>query len=120
MFCIEDFSKKRIDAINKIWLAIMKMDTQKLSELLDDAIDYEDIGKGKFVEKLNARFQLHHTWGDEELLMDLDVCLGCKNNEPVCRFVGKNSGYNFALYFEVCQEQILDIYHCNCFKNKKK
>ena len=58
-----------LDYINSIWYAIMKMDTNLLNLLLEDDIDYEDIGKLAFLEKLNDRFNEHKTLGDSELLM---------------------------------------------------
>lgn len=36
--------KKTKDEITNIWLAIMKMDNYALNLLLDDNIDYEDLG----------------------------------------------------------------------------
>ena len=58
----------------------MNMSPYTLTELLDDDIDYEDIGKDKFIEKLNDRFNDHKTQGDSELLLDLDYCKGCNCN----------------------------------------
>ena len=106
-----------LDYINSIWYAIMKMEVGLLNLLLDDAIDYEDIGKLKFIEKLQDRFNDHKTQGDSELLLDLDYCKGCNCDKPVCKFVGNYSGKHFALFFEMTDEEITDIYHCNLYGN---
>lgn len=113
---IRDFGgKASLDKINLIWIAIMQMNKFSLFQLLDDAIDYEDIGKVKFIEKLADRYENHRTWGDSELLLDLDHCNGCHRNQPVSRFVGNNSGKHFALFFEIENGKIKDIYHCNWY-----
>ena len=88
-----------------------------LNLLLDDAINYENIGKLKFIEKLNDRFNEHKTLGDSELLLDLDYCKSCNCNKPVCKFIGNYSGKHFALFFEMTKEEITDIYHCNWYGN---
>jgi hypothetical protein len=113
---INDLKKnKELDYINSIWYAIMKMDTNLLNFLLEDDIDYEDIGKQGFIEKLNDRFNDHKTRGDSELFMDFDHCKLCNCNQPVCKFVGNRSGKHFALYFEMENKEIKDIYHCNWY-----
>jgi len=104
-----------LDYINSIWYAIMKMESGLLNLLLDEDIDYEDIGKLNFIEKLNDRFNDHKTLGDSELLLDLDYCKSCNCDKPVCKFVGNNSGKHFSLFFEMCEEEITDIYHCNWY-----
>ena len=104
-----------LDYINTIWYAIMKMELGFLNLLLDDAINYENIGKLKFIEKLNDRFNEHKTLGDSELLLDLDYCKSCNCNKPVCKFIGNYSGKHFALFFEMTKEEITDIYHCNWY-----
>ena len=108
-------SYKSINDFSLICYAIMCMDPIFLESLLDDNILYEDIGKIKFVEKLNDRFTEHKTWGDSELLLDIDYCNGCNCNKPVCKFVGNTSGKHFALFFEFTHEEITDIYHCNWY-----
>lgn len=108
-------TKKNLDYVNHIWMAIMKMNTSWLHHLLDDTIQYEDIGKVKFIEKLNNHFNSFTTLGDNELYLDLDYCMGCNCNLPVCRFVGNHSGSHFALYFEFEERAVKDIYHCNWY-----
>ena len=88
-----------------------------LNLLLDDAINYENIGKLKFIEKLNDRFNEHKTLGDSELLLDLDYCKSCNCNKPVCKFIGNYSAKHFALFFEMTKEEITDIYHCNWYRD---
>lgn len=93
----------------------MKMDIYGLYPLLNDSIDYEDIGKQKFLDKLNSRFTYHKTLGDRELFLDVVKCNGCKSNENVCRFTGDHSGESFALYFEFKDNIITDIFHCTWY-----
>ncbi|WP_027137229.1 hypothetical protein [Gaetbulibacter saemankumensis] len=113
---LEDLtSLDELDYINSIWYAIMKMEVGLLKLILADDIDYEDIGKLKFIEKLNDRFNNHKTHGDSELLLDLDCCKGCNCNKPICKFVGNHSGMHFALFFEMTDEKITDIYHCDWY-----
>jgi len=113
---INDIERKsNLDDINLIWLAIMQMNTYALNQLLDDTIDYEDIGKFNFIEKLGNTFNQYRTLGDSELLMDLDHCKGCVCDQPVCKFIGNISGKHFALYFEIKENEIVDIYHCNWY-----
>lgn len=109
---------ERLDYINSIWYAIMKMEIPFLKILLEKDIDYEDIGKDMFIEKLNSRFENHKTFGDSEFLLDLDYCNGCNCNKPVCKFIGNVSGKHFALFFELKNEEISDIYHCNSYGDK--
>jgi hypothetical protein len=104
-----------LDYINSIWSSIMKMETGFINILLKDHIDYENIGKDKFVEKLNETFNKHKTLGDSEFFLDLNYCNECNCNTPVCKFVGNVSGKHFALIFEMKDEEISDIYHCNSY-----
>lgn len=108
---------KHADYITNVWLAIMKMDTYQLNLLLDNDIDYEDIGKEKFIKKLNETFNKHKTYGDSEFYIDLDSCEGCNCNKPVCKFIGNISKIHFALFFDIKKNQIIDIYHCNWYGN---
>ena len=113
---LEDLNQREeLDYINSIWYGIMTMDTVLLDRILDDTIDYEDIGKEKFIEKLSDQFYLHKDLGDTSLELDLNYCNGCNNNQPVCTFIGNNSGRHFSLYFDILESTIKDIYHCNWY-----
>jgi len=116
MLILQDLKQQpELDYINMVWFSIMSMNTTLVGLLLDDTIDYEDIGKKAFIEKLNTRFNNHKTHGDSELLLDIDYCKGCHCDLPVCKFVGNHSGKHFALYFELIDGYITDIYHCNWY-----
>lgn len=116
MHSIEDLKKNiSLDYINQIWMAIMQMDSFGLNDLLDNNIDYEDIGKANFIEKLNDRFNEYKTWGDSELYIDLGSCNYCNKDKAICKFSGNNSGETFALFFEIHKGEITDIYHCNYY-----
>ena len=49
MIQIKDFKKDTKDEIVQIWLAIMRMDYHSFWFLLDETIDYQDIGKFNFI-----------------------------------------------------------------------
>ena len=118
MIKIKGLKKDTKDEMVKIWLAIMRMDYHSLWFLLDETIDYQDIGKFNFIEILKLRFLRHKELGDTELYLDMDYCKGCNRHEPVCTFLGNNSGLYFSLYFEITKGKITDIYHCNwCARN---
>lgn len=104
-----------LGTINAVWLAIMKMEPVSLELLLDDSIDYEDIGKERFIDKLRAHFDYHRSLGDTELELDLDSCKGCNCDQPISKFIGNNSGKHFALYFDMDENTITDIYQCNWY-----
>ncbi|WP_420378780.1 hypothetical protein [Gilvibacter sp.] len=93
------------------------MNANRLEELLDDDMEYEDLSKWEFIALLRNRFIDHLVKGDNELYMDISTCLGCNCNEPVCKFIGNQSGEHFALYFELKGDDIADIYHCNLYNN---
>ena len=104
-----------LDSINAVWLAIMKMEPILLDLLLLDTIDYEDIGKERFIDKLRDRFDYHRSLGDTELELDLDSCKGCNCDQPISKFIGNISGEHFALYFDMDNNTIKDIYHCHWY-----
>ena len=72
-----------LDYINSIWLAIMKMDYSLIGILLDNIIDYDDMDKQEFIEKLKDKFNDHKTLGDSAFVLDLDYCKGCNCNKPI-------------------------------------
>ena len=110
---LKDLSaKEELDAINALWSAIMKMDAHLIYSLLDDDRTYEDVSKKDFVELLNDRFNVHRSLGDSELFLDLDICKSCNCDQPVSKFIGNTSGKHFALYFEIKDGEITDIYNC--------
>lgn len=116
MMTLSDFKiSKQEDGIINIFKAIMAMNTYDLYLLLDDEIDYEDIGKDPFVDKLDEHFNKHRIYGDTEFYLDLDFCKGCNCEKPVCKFIGNHSNLHFALFFEIKENQIVDIYHCNWY-----
>jgi hypothetical protein len=113
---LEDLGKyQSINKFSSICYAIMCMNSHFLIDLLDKNINYEDIGKINFIEKLNCKFSSLKALGDTELFLDFDYCEGCNCNMPVCKFIGNNSGAHFALYFQIKNNEIKDIYHCNWY-----
>jgi hypothetical protein len=118
MTTLNDFKMlKQSDELISIFRAIMTMDSNELSILFDDNIDYEDIGKEKFIDKLKEHFNKHKIYADSEFYLDFDFCNGCNCEMPICKFIGNNSKLHFALFFEITQDNIADIYHCNWYGN---
>lgn len=105
------------DTINQVWYAIMKMDSELLNLLLDSDIDYEDIGKARFISKLIRKFDTFRSLGDSELMLDLECCKGCNCDKPICKFIGNVSGKHFGLFFEYKNDVISDIYHCYWYES---
>lgn len=95
----------------------MSMNTYKLDSLLEDSINYEDIGKVAFINKLADGFREDQTHGDYEYKMDIDNCNGCNCNQAVCKITGIVSGRTFALFFEFNKNKITDIYHCTWYSD---
>ncbi|HUH27702.1 hypothetical protein [Gelidibacter sp.] len=113
---LEDLTyHKKVNSLTLFCHAIMCMNSNNLFDLLDGDIDYEDIGKINFILKLKNRFIEHQIMGDTELKLDLDHCLNCNCDQPVCRFVGNNSKSEFALFFDIKENKIVDIYHCHLY-----
>jgi hypothetical protein len=106
---------KKVEPIHSIWYAILSMDHSKLNDLLNDNIDYEDIGKEQFITKLRNRFTEDIIAGDTEYRLDFSSCNSCNCNEAICVFTGNYSKRSFALYFEYKNDLIADIYHCNFY-----
>jgi hypothetical protein len=109
---------KKAKLIHYIWYAILSMNFSGLEELLDDDIDYEDIGKEEFILKLKNRFSEDIIAGDTEYTLDFSSCNACNCNEAVCVFTGNNSKRSFALYFDFKNDTIVDIYHCNFYSDQ--
>jgi hypothetical protein len=106
---------KTEDPVVEVWKAIMGMKIRELEPLLNEDVDYEDIGKDAFVKKILNRFNIHYDLGDSELLLTFDTCNSCNCNKAVSRFIGKQSKKEFALYFEIKADKIVDIYYCNWY-----
>ena len=71
MQSLSDFElQTKPDPIVSIWKAIMAMDVIELYSLLDDKIDYENIGKGQFVEKIHKTLETFKSLGDNELYLN--------------------------------------------------
>ena len=111
----ELLSLPNLDYVGQIWLAIAQMNENKLIELLTEDIVYEDVGKYLFITKLAERFENYKLMGNQELLINLDCCVLCHPNETVIKFIGDKTGDAFALYFQMNGNNVIDIYHCNCF-----
>jgi len=116
MVTLKDFKTTvQEDNLVHIFISIMNMDPTLLHQLLEDNINYEDIGKQLFIDKLSERFNKHKIYGDTEFYLDIDFCKGCSCDNPVSKFIGNNSKLHFALFFQIEENKIIDIYHCNWY-----
>ena len=108
-------NKQNLDYINQIWFAIMGMDIIDLYVLLDDRVNYGDLTKQQFIEKLDIKFKKHTQICDEEFYLNLIECHKDHKGEIICEFVGIESGINLGVYFEIEDDQLVGLYFCECF-----
>jgi len=63
--------------IHKIVAAFSEINIEDLVELLDEEIEYEDLGKWRFLSLIKKKFEEFKKQGDTYLLKDLSQCMGC-------------------------------------------
>lgn len=100
-------------------LAFCEMNIPALIDLLDEDIDYDDIGKYRFLEFVRAKFALFEIKGDTHLVKSSGSCQGCSNGSFGYRFIGNNSEKIWDVIFKVDGKKIIDIYECNFFEETK-
>lgn len=74
------------------------MDSEKVSKLLLDKFDYQNMPKDEFIQKLEIAFQQFKQGGDSFLKLEEGKC-----TSSVCRSMHS---------FSKCQEQILTYTYC--------
>lgn len=98
-----------------------KMDTNMLSEILDDNITYQNTNKEQFIVRLKEELDKIKEWGnDTELVAMPGECYNERCNKG-CRgyaFAGNCSGLHFDLIVENNNAQIYDIFTCSNFKTE--
>lgn len=109
--------KTQLDAVLYF---VSKMDVDMVSTLLEDERSYQDLAKGLFIRKLGDLFHEFRQLGDFTLLVDRGECYGCSCGVSGFTFVGNKSRAYIDMVFIVDEAgQILDIYECGEFFNKR-
>ncbi len=105
---------------------IQQLDIEMVDMLLDDTLEYQEMRKDIFINKLNDVFIEFIEGGDTFLktTIQLDTTNGFCGS-AVCSFkcmgfsfVGNKSGNFIDLIFEIEEGKVLDIFECTYFKTK--
>lgn len=107
--------KTELNQVNLILESIKNWDANAILNLLDDDKTYQDLTPKEFVLTIVKEFMFFKRAGDTQLLLTTDVCHGCNCRKSMFVFKGNKSGREYALYFEVGDNEILDIYRCNWY-----
>ena len=99
--------------IGKIVTAFAEMDIEKLVELLDEEIEYQDTGKWRFLAIIKKQFQNFKKEGDTYLFQQPSRCLGCSYGRFGFVFTGNESMKMWSLVFQIENGFLTDIYECN-------
>ncbi len=85
--------------IRKIVSLFTQMNIMKLVELLDEDIDYQGIGKWRFLAITKKQFQKFINKGDTYLIQKIRKCTGCSFGSYGFVFTGNNSKRIWPLTF---------------------
>ena len=99
---------------------IEQMDIEKIQQLLDSSITYQDMNKSDFVWKLSEVFQKFLEAGDSFLVSQPGMCNSCYRGNKGLTFKGNLSFNYISIIIEHENGTITDIYECNRFKNEKE
>ena len=99
--------------IHKTVAAFSEMNIEQLVELLDEEIEYEDLGKWRFLSLIKKQFEEFKKQGNAYLLQDPSQCMGCSFGTFGFVFKGNRSKRKWSLVFKVEDGQLVDIYECN-------
>ena len=99
--------------IHKIVTAFSDMNIDKLVELLDEDIDYQDLDKWRFLALIKKKFEKFKKQEDTYLLRDFSQCMGCSFGTFGFVFKGNRSKRKWSLVFKVEVGVLIDIYECN-------
>ena len=101
--------------VNKIVVAFNEMDIMELVSLLDEEIEYQDLGKWRFLALIKKQFKQYQKDGDSYLFEELSHCVGCSFGRFGYTFKGNHSQRKWSLVFKVENGALVDIYECNMF-----
>ena len=99
--------------IHKIATAFNEMNIEQLVDLLDEEIEYEDLGKWRFLALIKKQFEEFKKQGDTYLLKDPSQCMGCSFGTFGFVFKGNRSKRKWSLVFKVEDGKLVDIYECH-------
>ena len=99
--------------IHKTVAAFSEMNIEQLVELLDEEIEYEDLGKWRFLSLIKKQFAEFKKQGDTYLLKNPSQCMGCSFGTFGFVFRGNRSKRKWSLVFKVENGALVDIYECN-------
>ena len=109
--------KTQLDAVIHF---ITKMDAEMVSSLLNDNYTFQDYSKSLFTRKLGDLFWEFSQLGDFQLIKERGECYGCSRGVKGYTFIGNNSrSYIDLVFIESEGKELLDIYECGEFFNKK-
>lgn len=103
--------------------SISKMDSEMLSNVLDDNLTYQDTSKDIFIEKIEEAFCEFKELKDNKLLPIAGICNSTVCTNKGCKgysFFGNVSGSTLDLIFDEHNGKIQDVYYCNEMKNELK
>jgi hypothetical protein len=101
---------------------IQQLDIEMVDSLLDDRLEYQDMRKDLFINKLGHAFNEFIEAGDTFLLASKGFC-----NSVICNFqckgysfTGNNSGSFLDMIIEIEDGKVIDMYECTHFKTEVK
>lgn len=97
---------------------IQQLDIEMLDTLLDDKLEYQDMKKDLFINKLGHAFNEFIEAGDTFLNATKGCCdsVFCNFKCEGVSFVGNKSGNFINLIIEIEDGEVIDIYECTDFK----
>ena len=99
---------------------IEQLDIEMVDTLLDDTLEYQDMEKNIFINKLGDAFNEFIESGDTCLNSTKGFCdsVICNYKCKGFSFVGNNSGNYMDLIIEIEDGKVIDMYECTYFKTK--
>jgi len=99
---------------------IEQLDIEMVDTLLDDMLEYQDMDKDIFINKLGDAFNEFIESGDTRLNSTKGLCdsVICNYKCKGFSFVGNNSGNYMDLIIEIKDGKVIDMYECTYFKTK--
>lgn len=109
--------KTQLDAVLHFF---KKLDIEMVDTLLDHDIEYADLKKTVFINKLGVAFDAFLEAGDDHLILyagkcESDICDSCGCSGYT--FTGNHSGKFMDLVIKEEKGRVLDIYDCSHFKS---
>lgn len=97
--------------------SILNFNADAILPLLDVDKTYQDVSPKDFITTIKLELRAFKRSRDTKLTLSTSTCHGCNCKQSMFVFKGNNSGREYALYFELSGEEILDIYQCNWYGN---